>query len=478
MLRLLVLAILLAATAAAQPNIVLLFADDQRADAIGAWGNPHIQTPNLDRLVREGFSFRRTYCMGGNSGAVCLPSRAMLNTGKAYFRVPMNLQGERTLGEILGKAGYTTYGIGKWHNERPAWLRSFQGGKNVMFGGMSDHTDVPVEDLGPDGKLVKGNNERKMSSELFADTAIDFLEGHGGDSPFFLYVAFTAPHDPRTPPERYRRMYYTSRPPLPPNFLPQHPFDNGEMVVRDEQLAAWPRTTAVVSDQLAEYYGLMTHLDEQVGRILNTLEARFGDRETYVVYAADHGLAVGSHGLLGKQNLYEHSMRAPLIVRGPDVPAGGESDALTYLLDIFPTLVGLSGAAAPQNLDGVDLRHVWRGAKAKTRDSLFLAYRHLMRAVRDERWKLIRYPQIDHTQLFDLASDPHEMKNLAAESEQAGRVARMLGMIRDWQGRLGDDQALSVDNPQPKEIDLSGRERTVDPWQPMWVIEKYWPDWL
>ncbi|MBI1353903.1 MAG: sulfatase-like hydrolase/transferase [Acidobacteria bacterium] len=474
----LLLAACLTAAAADKPNIVLLFADDQRADTIGAWGNPHIQTPNLDRLAREGFSFKSNYCLGGNSGAVCVPSRAMLNSGKAYFRIPMDLDGEKTLGEMLRQTGYKTYGIGKWHNQRPAWLRSFDGGKNVMFGGMSDHTNVPVEDLGPDGKLKAGDNQRRFSSRLYADTAIDFLESYHDDAPFFLYVAFTAPHDPRQPPLRYRQMYYSDRPPLPRNFLPQHPFDNGNMAGRDEELGAWPRTTAMVSDQLAEYYGMVTHLDEQVGRVLQALEAHHGDQPTYVVYAADHGLAVGSHGLLGKQNIYEHSMRAPLIVRGPDVPAGGSSETLTYLLDIFPTLAGVAGASAPQGLDGADLRPIWLGRSKSVRDSLFLSFRHLMRSVRDERWKLIRYPQINHTQLFDLQSDPYEMKNLAEDPAQASRVSRMMGMIADWQKKLGDDQPLSVANPQPKEIDMTGHKRTPDRWQPMWLIEKYFPDWL
>jgi len=479
MLRLIpLLAFALFAAAADKPNIVLLFADDQRADTIAAWDNPHIQTPNLNRLAGQGCSFRQNYCMGAFGGAVCVPSRAMLHTGKAFFRIPMDMDGESTLGELLGKAGYRTHGVGKWHNQRPSWLRSFQGGRTVMFGGMSDHTNVPVERLDENGKLVKDNNRRKFSSELFADSAIEFLENYDSDDPFFLYVAFTAPHDPRQPPHRYRGMYYSDRPPLPPNFLPQHPFDNGHMTGRDEELGAWPRTTAMVSDQLVEYYGMITHLDEQVGRIVRTVDQKVGNQETYVVYAADHGLAVGSHGLLGKQNIYEHSMKAPLIVRGPDVPAGSSSDAMTYLLDLFPTLLGVGGATPPDGIDGVDLRPVWRGDQTQTRESIFLSFRHLMRSVRDERWKLIRYPQVDHTQLFDLENDPHETTNLAEDPAQASRIERMTAMIRDWQAKLGDDQELTVANPAPKEIDMTGQPRNVDPWQPMWIIEKYWPDWL
>jgi arylsulfatase A-like enzyme len=467
-----------ALTAADRPNVLFLFADDHRPDAIGAWGNPHIQTPNLDRLVHEGFSFRRAYCLGSNSGAVCLPSRAMLNSGKAYFRIQPDLAGERTLGELLQQSGYKTFATGKWHNQRPAWLRSFGAGKSVMFGGMSDHTDVPVEDLGAGGKLLPGRNGRKFSSEMFADNAVEFLDNYRDSAPFYAYIAFTAPHDPRQPPRRYRDFYYRSRPPLPPNFLPQHPFDNGEMVVRDEELAAWPRTSIDVSDQLAEYYGLIGHLDEQIGRILAALERSPHGKNTYVVYAADHGLAVGSHGLLGKQNLYEHSMGAPLIVRGPDAPRGGQSRAFAYLYDLFPTILGLAGASAPQGLDGLDLRPVWRGEKASVRDSVFLAYRDVMRAVNDGRWKLILYPAIAHAQLFDLDEDPHEMRSLADDPAQRERIAGLTERLRDWQRRLGDNLELTAANPKPKEIDLTGRKRTVDPWQPMWIIEKYFPDWF
>lgn len=466
-------------SAADRPNILFLFADDMRSDTIAAWGNPNIVTPNLDRLARDGYSFKSNYCMGATGGAVCVPSRAMLNTGKAFFRIKMDMSGERTLGEVLREAGYGAFATGKWHNERPAWLRSFAQGKSVMFGGMSDHSNVPVEDLGADGKLVKGNNGRKFSSELFADNAIEFIENYDdSQQPFYAYIAFTAPHDPRQPPLRYRDFYYRSRPPLPLNFLPQHPFDNGHMDGRDEELADWPRTPTVVSDQLAEYYGMITHLDEQIGRILETLDRSGKADRTYVIFVADHGLAVGSHGLLGKQNVYEHSMKAPLIVRGPDVPRGKSTEAFTYILDLFPTLVNIAGAKAPQGIDGIDIRPLWTGAKQRNRETMFLSFRNLMRSINDGRWKLIRYPQIDHTQLFDLQNDPDEMRSLAEAPEQKARVERMMEMIRESQKQFGDDQELTVANPKSKTIDMTGRKRNVDPWQPMWLIEKYFPGWL
>src|SRR5690606_37422828 len=134
-------------------------------------------------------------------------------------------------------------------------------------------------------------------------------------------------------------------------------------------------------------------------------------KNTIVIYAADHGLAVGSHGLMGKQSLYEHSMKCPLIIAGPDIPAGKSFDAFTYLLDLFPTIAGFTGAKAPEGLAGSDLRPLISGEKRNLRDAVFFPYANTMRSVRNERWKVIYYPQINHRELFDLATDPDEIKN-------------------------------------------------------------------
>jgi arylsulfatase A-like enzyme len=464
--------------AAEKPNILILLADDQRADTIGAHGNPHIKTPNLDALAAAGFSFRCNYCFGGNSGAVCVPSRAMLMSGKNWFRVDTaSLNGAKLLPEHLQDHGYVTFGTGKWHNGQPSWLRAFQRGRNIFFGGMSDHTKVPVRDLGPDGKLTELRTGEKFSSELFADAVIDFLRNHDGKKPFFAYVAFTAPHDPRMPPPRYREAYYRQLPPLPANFLPQLPFDNGMMRGgRDENLGAWPRTEAMIRDQLAEYYGLITHMDEQIGRILAALEKSGQANNTIIIFAADNGLALGSHGLLGKQSVFEHSMRTPLIIAGPGIPRGKSTRAFTYLLDIFPTLCDVTGIAPPSDLEGESLRPLWEGKKARVRDSVFLPYMEIQRAVRDERWKLIAYPKIGHLQLFDLQTDPHETTNLIDRPEYAKRVQRLQKLMMQWQTRAGDTLELPTENKQPPRIDLTGRQRTPDQWQPDWIVKKYFGD--
>ncbi len=452
-------------------NILFIYADDQRADTIGAWGNEHIVTPHLDALAGRGFSFRRGYCLGGPHGAVCVPSRAMLLTGKAWFELDLGDFGGRTsLPEHLAAQGYRTFMTGKWHNGHGALRRCFPSAQAVMRAGMSDHYQVPLVDI-VDGEFENERTGVGHSSEIFADEAVDFLERLSGDAPFFCYVALTAPHDPRDAPAAYRERFADQRPPLPPNFLPQHPFDNSQLLTRDEQLAPWPRTASVIRDQLAEYYALIEHMDAQVGRILAALEASGRGADTLVVYAADHGLALGSHGLLGKQNVYEHSMRAPIIVTGPGVPQGS-SPALVYLHDLYPTLLRACGALPEDDCDGRDLAPLWDGEDTGVRDSLMTSQHH-MRAVTDGRWKLIRYGDIDRTQLFDLDVDPHELHDLAADPLRAGELQRLAKLLQAWQVELGDPQPWTSAQTRSPEIDLSGHEREPDSWQPAWIREKY-----
>lgn len=456
-----------------RPNILLLFADDQRADTIAAWGNPHIRTPHLDRLAARGFSFRNNYCFGSNSGAVCVPSRAMLMSGQTWLDVRHDLAGATLLPEVLRRAGYATFATGKWHNGEASLVRAFPDARSVFLGGMADHTRVPVADVTA-GKVQNRRTAGKFSSVEFADAAIGFLERQTGETPFFCYVAFTAPHDPRNPPEKYREMYYRDRPPLPKNFRPLPAFDNGmTRGVRDEDLAAYPRTKEVISDQLCEYYGNITYLDEQVGRILGALDKSGQGKNTLVVYTADHGLALGSHGLLGKQSLYEHSMKCPLIVAGPGVPAGQSTRAFTCLFDLFPTICDVTGTMPPAGLAGHSLRPIWAGETDRVRDSVFLPFGNLMRSVRDDRWKLIVYPPTNHRELFDLKADPHEMNDLAADPARTAEIERLTALMTAWQAKVGDRQPLTVAKPKSKAVSFEGYVRKPDRWQPEWIRKKY-----
>jgi arylsulfatase A-like enzyme len=263
-----------------------------------------------------------------------------------------------------------------------------------------------------------------------------------------MYLAFGNPHDPRVAARKYLDLYQRDRIPLPANYLPQHPFDNGEQLIRDEQLAPWPRTPEEIRRHLHEYYAVMTAFDGHMGRLLDTLEELALARNTLIIFSADNGLAIGSHGLMGKQNLYEHSAKVPLILTGPGIPHG-QSDALVYLMDIFPTVCELAGTPRqPEGLDGQSLASIVRGRAQRVRDTLFTSYRDVQRGIRDERWKLIRYPFVDRTQLFDLQNDPQELHNLADEPASAGRIERMTAQLQEWQKQLGDTAPLRVEKPR------------------------------
>lgn len=463
-----------------RPNILFVFADDQRPDTISALGNPAIDTPNLDRLVKQGVSFSNNHCFGSIHGAVCQPSRAMLHSGRSLYHINMDMGNAPLIGELLGRNGYETFGTGKWHNGRDSFARSFQLGKNIMFGGMSDHTKVPVVDLvDPNRQQDRYTEERvgeKISSELFVDSAIEFLsDRRDQDRPFFCYIALTAPHDPRQPPVEYRQKYYKRLPPLPKNFLPRHPWNNGAMVLRDEVLAGWPRDPDVIQQQLAEYYGLIEHADAQVGRLLETLNEQGLDKNTIVVYTADHGLAMGSHGLLGKQSLYEHSMGSPLILSGPGIPQNERRSQLVYLYDLMPTLCNWAGVDVPKDVEGQSLQSILADAESDGREYLFTTYTLWQRAVRDARWKLIAYPPIQKYQLFDLQDDPAETRNLYGAAEVAEVQERLLTELAAKQVQF-DDPLLTKKMPAGKaEIDLESVKRVPDRWQPDWIIRKYFP---
>jgi arylsulfatase A-like enzyme len=322
------------------PNVLFFFADDQQADALGCSGNPYIKTPNIDKLAETGVRFTNAYVMGGHHGAICAPSRAMLLSGKSLFHVYDVLNGVKTMPMHFAEQGYETFGTGKWHNEKSAFEASFQHGKNVFLGGMSDHFQTPVRNLGADGKLSEPEL-KSFSTDLFADAAMDFIQDYANgkrENPFFCYVSFTAPHDPRSPREDHIGMYSDETMPLPGNFMDLHPFEFDNLNIRDETLGAWPRTPEMVKASLADYYALITHIDERVGEIISQLKESGLFENTIIVYAADNGLAVGSHGLLGKQNLYEHSTKVPVIISGPGIPQNRVTDALVYLFDIYPTL--------------------------------------------------------------------------------------------------------------------------------------------
>jgi arylsulfatase A-like enzyme len=403
-----------------RPNILFFFTDDQRWDTIGALGNPEIHTPNIDRLVAEGFHFKNAYCMGSMVGAVCLPSRTMLATGRSLWRIPEKPRakipppGVPLLPVLLNEAGYVTFHSGK-------------AGNACTFSNALFQTNIETRDRDAN------------SATEHAENAIKFLRAHDGTKPFFIYLAPPVPHDPRLAPEEFTKLYDPARITLSKNFMPRHPFDNGELMVRDEKLASHPRTVEEMRRHLADYYATISHLDHEIGRVLDTVAERGWAGNTIVIYSSDQGLAVGGrHGLMGKQNLYEH-VKPPLIFAGPGIPHG-ESNALVYLYDLFPTICEMAGAETPMVAEGKSLLPVIAGRQARVREWLFGAYRDCQRMVRDERWKLIEYNAngVRNTQLFDLQNDPDELNNLAADTNYVEQLAKLRALLLEGQKQFGD----------------------------------------
>ena len=462
-------------TAGTRPNILFLFADDQRADALGASGNTYIRTPNIDHLAKTGVRFTSAYVMGGHHGAICAPSRAMLMSGKSLFHVYDKLEGVHTMPMDFAENGYETFGTGKWHNKAPMFEASFQKGKNVFIGGMSNHYKVPCRDLGVDRKLskpvIKG-----YSTDLFAGAAIDYINEYSTgkrDKPFFCYVAFTAPHDPRSPREDYIGMYPPESIPVPGNFKKLHPFQFDQLDIRDENLAPWPRTPEIIQESLADYYALITHMDSRIGDIIETLKKDGLFDNTIIIYAADNGLAIGSHGLLGKQDVYEHSTNVPLIITGPGIPKDKVTNALVYLYDLYPTLSNLCHLQAPKGIDGKDLTQVIKGDSSGVRNALYTAYRNTARAVRTKEWKIIYYPQRNYTQLFNLKMDPLELNNLAMIPEYQSRKEEMMAQLRAFHTATDDTASLNPKTILPLEYDYTKLKQHPDEGQPEYILKKY-----
>ena len=255
-----------------------------------------------------------------------------------------------------------------------------------------------------------------------------------------------------------------------------HPFEFDDFNVMDETLVPWPRTPEVIQESLADYYALISHLDKRVGDIIETLKKQGLYENTIIVYAADNGLAIGSHGLLGKQDLYEHSMKVPLIISGPGVPKQQTRDALVYLYDVFPTLANLCDLPAPEDIDGTDLTPILLGDENGIRSSLYTVYRNTARAVRTDEWKLIRYPQRNYTQLFNLKLDPLELNNLASNPEKKPKVDEMMGLLKEWYTVTNDTATMNPKTILPLEYDYKKLKQTPDRHQPEYVLKKYFKD--
>ncbi|MBC8243496.1 MAG: sulfatase-like hydrolase/transferase [Verrucomicrobia bacterium] len=467
------------AHAKAKPNVLFLFADDQCFETVANLGLTDIDTPNLDRLASRGTQFSRAYNMGSWSGAVCVASRHMLITGRHIWRAQTASQVLRGKGknltpeqqaareaefnnlwpQVMGRAGYQTFFTGKWHISAAA-DKAFQVARNVR-GGMPNQTpegyNRPLPDKADpwspyDVKFEGFWKGGKHWSEVVADDAVDYIgEAKQDERPFFMYIAFNAPHDPRQAPKEYVDRYPLSRIKVPGNYLAEYPYKDDigcSAKLRDEKLGPFPRTHHAVKVHRQEYYAIIEHMDTQIGRILDALDASGQAENTYIFFSADHGLGVGHHGLFGKQNLYEHSTRVPFIAVGPGVKASHKIDALIYLQDVMATSLDIAGAKRPEQVEFQSLMPLLNDTTKESEvKAVYGAYLGLQRSVTVGNWKLILYPKIAKARLYNIKRDPFEMKDLAGDESKAKLIKRLYKRLRKLQQANGDTLNLNAAFP-------------------------------
>lgn len=426
--------------AADRLNVVLLLSDDHNHRALGCSGNPVIRTPHLDHLADEGVYFQRCF----TPNPICTPSRACLYTGQDSWSNGVTFNGKPVreesplLPKLLAAAGYETSFIGKWHNDGLPWTRGYATGGRCWIGGEFDHFRIELTPFGK--KLADRRPAGVYSSTAFTDDAVAYLGG-GRDRPFLLVVAYTVGHDVFRAPPGCEGKYAPAEVPLPPNFLPKPPFEQFFPQIRDETVLPFPRTEASVREATAEYYAMIEHLDGQIGRILAALEGNGLGSNTLVVFGSAKGLSLGSHGIIGKQTMYEEGIRTSLIVRHPALkPVSHTQDALVSNMDVLPTICEAAGIAIPAAVEGRSLLGLYDGSRTERRERLFFSYHDpnrftVTRAVRTERHKLVQHLVTGERQLFDLGRDPYEIENLAGRPEWAEIEGKLERELIQWRER-------------------------------------------
>lgn len=477
-----------------RPNILFIIADDQSPFDLKVYNERStLDTPHIDRLAAEGMVLDRAYHMGAWVSGVCTPSRHMIMSGRTLWhipdkpgrdrnphtndpsKVPPNLA-NNTLAAVFNRAGYDTMRTCKTGNSYEAANEQFTVRRDAM----------------------KRGGTHSGGSGWHGDQVVEYLEGreHRRDTdPFLIYFGFSHPHDVRDgTPELLKKYGATNHsdidalpeidpsappPALPINYLPKHPFPHGHPASRDENKVSgiWSRRDeATVRNEIGRAYACSENIDIQIGRVLEKLEAMGELENTYVIYTSDHGIAIGRHGLQGKQNVYEPSWRVPYIVKGPGVKAGARAEGNIYLLDTLASLCALANIEAPKTNEGVSFMPVLHGEQERVREVMYGVFGGAtlpgMRAVRKGDWKLLKFDVLDglirKTLLFNLKENPWELMvehqdpnlialignrpqsnqvNLAGDPEYAETLAKMEALLLE-QMRAHDDPFALWDQPK------------------------------
>ncbi len=467
---------------ARRPNVLFIIVDDQSPFDLKVYDPASmLQTPTLDRLAAEGMVFDGAYHMGSFSGAVCTPSRHMVMSGRTLWHLPISPGGKKnknklcpdhlelqTIPAVFNRAGYDTMRTCKMGNSYEA--------ANKQFTVRRDAT--------------KRGGDDESGSTWHGEQVLNYLndrETNKDKDPFLIYFGFSHPHDTRDGrPElldKYGAVNHTDRATLPPenpkapalpiNYLPKHPFDHGHPGLRDEVdvSGVWEnRDERTIRNELGREFACSENIDIQIDRVLKKLEEMGELDNTFIFYTADHGMAIGRHGLQGKQNLYQHTWRVPLIVKGPGIKAGTRVEGNVYLLDMLATLCDVTGVVAPESNEGSTFKSVLLGQRQTIRDVLYGVYnggtKPGMRCVKQGDWKLIKYDVLDgtvrETQLFNLKDNPHEF--LAEHHESAG--AKLSGATPTAsQVNLADNPKYADKLAEMESLLLAEMRRHDDPWR-------------
>lgn len=421
-----------------RPNLLLLMSDQHRGDCFGADGNRSAHTPVLDRLAREGVRFRHAY----SSTPTCTPARAGLLTGCSpwthgmlgYGRVAGQYPVE--LPAAIRALGYQTLGIGKMHWAPQRSLHGFhrtildESGRVESPDFRSDYrawfaSEAPG--LNPDATGIGFNDykggvyklpERLHPTRWTADVATRFIDSYSDADPFFLKVSFARPHSPYDPPQRWWDFF--SKRDLPrPSVAPWAAKYAGRNSNRDDIWHGKLSDDEIRGARIG-YYGAVSFVDEQIGRIIESLEKKRILDETFIVYISDHGDMTGDHNLWRKSYAYEPSARIPMIVRGPGAQSGKVEDAPSEIRDVLPTLLAAAGGEIPRQVEGQNLLNLRREWIDLEHDICYDASNHWT-AVTDGRWKYIYHAQTGDEQFFDLSRDPHEMNDIAGSSPETAK---------------------------------------------------------
>ncbi|MFI3306212.1 MAG: sulfatase-like hydrolase/transferase [Rikenellaceae bacterium] len=455
-----------------KPNFLFIIADDHCYNALESLNMDGLKTPNLDKLRASGTYFSHAFNQGSWVPAISMASRSMLVTGQNVWNVREYSENSRTVvsqtpakdGEKVVKtyklnensywpqymksAGYDTYFAGKWHNTGIV-EQLFDHYRNVRGGMAQQHKDCYRRNF------IEGRADKWQPydtsfggyweggthwSKVLKDDALYYFDQiEKSDKPFFMYLGFNAPHDPRQSPKEYVDMYPTSEVSVPTNFVPKYEYADQigcSQKLRDERLAPFPRTEYSVKVNRQEYFASITYMDKQIGDIVAKLKASGEFDNTYIIYTADHGLAVGDHGMLGKQNMYDASLRVPFFISGPDIPQGKQIDDLIYLQDAMATIMDLAGSKYMDNVAFKSVMPLIRGESG--RDAVYGGYTTFQRMVRNDKYKMIIYPEAEVIRLYDIQKDPLEMNDIANEKGNREILSQLYARFKELQIEMGD----------------------------------------